>query len=104
MVAILLNMKTSKDKGNPMTNPLSPRCQCTPVELTARALNTLGIANCSPREIAIAIALLRGKLYKEISSEYKISYRTVECYAKRMYEKLETSGRDGLITRIFPLE
>ena len=87
-----------------MTNPLSPRCQCIPAELTARALNILGIANCSPREIVIALALLRGKQYKEVAHEFKISKRTVECYARRMYDKVETSGRDGLITRIFPID
>ncbi|MFO1478114.1 MAG: response regulator transcription factor [Verrucomicrobiota bacterium] len=56
-------------------------------------------ATLSPREREVLELLARGYLYKEISSQLKISVPTVNTYIRRIYEKLQVRSRAQAVAK-----
>jgi DNA-binding NarL/FixJ family response regulator len=55
--------------------------------------------NLSPREREVLEMLARGFLYKEIAGTMNISVRTVDTFARRIYEKLHVRSRAQAVAK-----
>jgi len=53
--------------------------------------------------LRIVELILRGRQDKEIAEELGVSFSTVRTYLKRIFDRTEVNGRNGLILHIFAL-
>jgi len=53
--------------------------------------------------LRIVELILRGRQDKEIAEELGVSFSTVRTYLKRIFDRTEVNGRNGLILYIFAL-
>ncbi len=57
----------------------------------------------SSQQLRIVELILRGQQDKEIAEELGVSFYTVRTYLKRVFDRLDVNGRNGLILHIFAL-
>ena len=58
--------------------------------------NRYGLA---PREREVLEGLIQGKTIKEIASDLKVSYYTVDTYLRRLYQKLDVQNRTSAVSK-----
>jgi DNA-binding NarL/FixJ family response regulator len=101
---LLTALKYVHAGGSPMTSYIARRvAQCfnhPPVSSEAN-----GNLLLSSREREVIEMLASGFLYKEIAEAMSISIRTVDCYIRRIYEKLHVRSRSQAVAKYanFPL-
>jgi len=78
--------------GSPMTGSIARK--------VVRAFqNPSEIAELSPRERQVLDLLAQGYIYKEIADLLQISVSTVNCYIRRVYEKLHVQSRGQAVAK-----
>jgi DNA-binding NarL/FixJ family response regulator len=95
---LLIALKYVHAGGSPMTSYIArrvARCFDNPPAAPESNSNLL----LSSREREVIEMLARGFLYKEIAEEMSISIRTVDCYIRRIYEKLHVRSRSQAVAK-----
>ncbi len=85
--------------GSPMNSYIARRvAQCFPPPAREQEDTDL-----SPREWEVLKMMAQGFLYKEIADSMTISVRTVDTYARRIYEKLQVRSRAQAVAKYVTL-
>lgn len=78
-------------------SPISPSIARKLIQTFQRPMEAL-----TPREREILGSLARGRQYKEIADDLRLSFNTVRTHVNRIYEKLHVHSRQEAISRISP--
>ena len=99
---LLIALKYVHAGGSPMTSYIARRvAQC--FLRTPAPTGTDENLSLSPREQEVLEMLARGFFYKEIAEALSISIRTVDCYIRRIYEKLHVHSRSQAVAKYINL-
>jgi DNA-binding NarL/FixJ family response regulator len=101
---LLIALKYVHAGGSPMTSYIARRiAHCFDDSPGMSELNSNLLLSAREREVIEMLA--RGFLYKEIAETMSISIRTVDCYIRRIYEKLHVRSRSQAVAKYvnFPL-
>jgi DNA-binding NarL/FixJ family response regulator len=93
---LLAALKEVYAGGSPMTSNIARKVVQSFQRLGAGASET---ENLSVRERQVLELLAHGYLYKEIAEALSISVTTVNCYIRRVYEKLHVRSRGQAVAK-----